>query len=354
MGLTPCRRSEMIRSPPRNGARKRRSEEEVIARPHPSTSRRAHARRSTEAPLHEKFAAKERAWARRPDIVRTHHRLIRGDARELPRLVGKVPVHLVLTSPPYWDLKRYFHDRNGAQLGHIPERRRFMAELERVWRSCLRLLTPGGRLCVVLGDVCRSRRAFGRHFVEPLHAHIQLQCQRIGFDPLAPIIWNKIANARTEVAGNGATFLGKPYEPNAIVKNDIEFVLMFRKPGEYRHPTQEQRDLSMISREDHQRWFQQVWTDLPGDSQRLHPAPFPVELARRLIGMFSFVGDIVLDPFCGVGTTTLAALQMSRSSIGVEIEPEYLKRARQRIGTPPETDASVEYVHARRPPRPIR
>ena len=98
-------------------------------------------------------------------------------------------------------------------------------------------------MCIVVGDVCRSRKAHGRHVVEPLHAHLQVQCEAIGFDPLHPIIWNKIANVKTEVAGNGSTFLGKPYEPNAIVKNDIEFILLFRKPGGYRHPTQEQRDL---------------------------------------------------------------------------------------------------------------
>jgi DNA modification methylase len=127
--------------------------------------------------------------------------------------------------------------------------------------------------------------------------------------------------------------LGKPYEPNAIVKNDIEFILLLRKPGGYRHPTQDQRDLSLIDRDKHRQWFQQIWTDVPGKIQRHHPAPFPVEIARRLIGMFSFVGDTVLDPFWGTGNTTLAAMELHRSSIGFEIEPEYLERARMRIGT---------------------
>jgi site-specific DNA-methyltransferase (adenine-specific) len=187
-------------------------------------------------------------------------------------------------------------------------------------------------LCVVVGDVCRSRRAFGRHIVEPLHAHLQIQCQKIGFDPLAPIIWNKIANVATEVAGNGSAFLGKPYEPGAIIKNDVEFILLFRKPGDYRHPTQEQRDLSLIAKEDHRKWFQQIWADVRGESQRQHPAPFPAEIARRLIGMFSFVGDTILDPFWGIGTTSFAAMQMHRSSIGVEIEPEFIEIAKKRIG----------------------
>lgn len=282
-----------------------------------------------------KFAAKERAWARSPEILNTRHRVFLGDARELASLIEGESVHLVVTSPPYWNLKRYAHDRCGAQLGHIDDRDEFLDQLDRVWRQCFDALVPGGRMCVVVGDVCRARRVFGRHVVDPLHAHLQLRCQNIGFDPLAPIIWYKIANLATEVQGNGGGFLGKPYEPNAIVKNDVEFILLFRKPGGYRHPTQEQRDLSMIDPESHRRWFQQIWTDVPGEVQRDHPAPFPTEVAQRLIGMFSFVGDTVLDPFVGTGNTTMAAIEMHRSSIGVEIEPTYVDLVRQRIGTPP-------------------
>lgn len=280
----------------------------------------------------EKFAARERAWAGATEI-RTTHDVFLGDAREMPGLRQGTPVHLVVTSPPYWDLKEYASDCDGAQLGHMRDRERFLHELGRVWRRCFELLEPGGRLCIVVGDVCRSRRAHGRHIVEPLHADIQIQCRDIGFDPLAPIVWSKIANMTTEVGGAGA-FLGKPFEPNAIIKNDIEWILLFRKPGEYRHPTQEQRDLSLIPRELHRRWFQQIWSDVPGEIQRGHPAPFPVEIPRRLIGMFSFVGDTVLDPFLGAGNTTLAAMQMHRSSIGFEIEPAYLALARKRLATP--------------------
>ncbi len=287
--------------------------------------------KSTEATITEKLAAKAAAWARQPEILNTSHVFFEGDSRVMAGLEADTKVHLIVTSPPYWDLKKYSDEGEGLQLGHVSDRQEFLSELGKVWKKCFDMLIPGGRLCVVVGDVCRSRKKYGRHLVDPLHAYIQVQCQEIGFDPLSPIIWNKIANVVTEVAGNGSVFLGKPYEPNGIIKNDIEYILLFRKPGGYRHPSQEQRDLSVIDREDHGRWFQQIWTDVPGEIQRGHPAPFPAEVARRLIGMFSFVGDTVLDPFAGTGNTTLAATQMYRNSISFELEPKYIKLAEKRL-----------------------
>jgi len=290
--------------------------------------------RSVEPTVAAKFAAKAKAWATHGSRIETHHRVFRGDAREMSQLGPDERVQLVVTSPPYWNLKKYEDDHAGAQLGHVDDRAEFLEGLRRVWQRCFNLLEPGGRLCVVVGDVCRSRREHKRHSVDPIHAYIQVECQAIGFDPLAPIIWQKISNLATEVAGNGAGFLGKPYEPNAIVKNDIEFILLFRKPGGYRHPTQRQRDLSTIDKTDHRRWFQQIWSDVPGEVQRHHPAPFPVEIARRLIGMFSFVGDTVLDPFWGTGNTTVAAIESHRSSVGFEIEPKYLRAVRSKFSEP--------------------
>jgi len=183
-----------------------------------------------------------------------------------------------------------------------------------------------------VGDVCLSRRKNnGRHTVVPLHASISERARRLGFDGLAPIIWHKIANAVFEAVGNGGGFLGKPYEPNAVIKNDIEYVLLLRKPGGYRSPSLDARLLSLISAENHRAWFQQVWTGLTGASTRNHPAPFPVELASRLVRMFSFVGDVVLDPFVGTGTTSLAAARHGRNSIGIEIDPAYVAQSEERL-----------------------
>jgi len=263
-------------------------------------------------------------------IPTTHHLFLR-DARSF-RGLKPGSVHLVLTSPPYWTLKEY-RDSDG-QLGHVSDYETFLTELDRVWTNCFDALVPGGRLICVVGDVCLSRRKNdGRHTVVPLHASIQEHCRRIGFDNLAPIIWHKIANAVYEVENGGACFLGKPYEPNAVIKNDIEFILMERKPGGYRKPSLAERILSVISTDDYQRWFQQIWTGLTGASTRDHPAPYPTELAERLVRMFSFVGDTVLDPFMGTGTSSVAAARCGRDSIGCEVDPHYFDMAERRIRT---------------------
>jgi site-specific DNA-methyltransferase (adenine-specific) len=163
----------------------------------------------------------------------------------------------------------------------------------------------------------------------PLHSDIAVECRKIGLDNLNPIIWHKIANATYEVE-NGTRFLGKPYEPNAIIKNDIEFILMQRKPGGYRRPTDFQRKMSRIPKAEYGAWFRQFW-NLSGASTKEHPAPFPLNLANRLVRMFSFYGDTVLDPFCGTGTTMVAAARAGRNSIGYEIDPVYAKMAKDRL-----------------------
>lgn len=259
--------------------------------------------------------------------IPTSHVLYRQDSRETS--LAPESLHLVVTSPPYWTLKEY--NKRDNQLGYIEDYERFLVQLDRVWERCFDALVLGGRLICVVGDVCLSRRKNkGIHTVVPLHASIQEHCRTIGFTNLAPIIWYKISNAKYEVE-NGSSFLGKPYEPNAIIKNDIEFILMERKPGGYRKPSVEERVLSVLSADNYGKWFQQIWSGLPGASTRQHPAPYPLELAERLIRMFSFVGDTVLDPFMGTGTTNVAAAKWGRNSIGVEVDPEYFEMANNRL-----------------------
>ena len=261
---------------------------------------------------------------------RTRHEMILGDARDL-RFIPDKSVHLVVTSPPYFNLKSYASDADGAQLGRIDDYEAFLDELDKVWCECERVLVPGGRVCCVIGDILIPRRADGRHRVLPLPSDIQVRSRKVGLDNLTPILWFKIGNRTNEAGGGSSGYYGKPYQPGAIIKNDHEHILMLRKPGGYRTTPMIQKALSILQRDEMDTWMRPVWSDIRGASlQQGHPAPFPAELAERLIRMFSFAGDVVLDPFGGSGSTTVAAIRAGRSSLSVEIEEEYLNAATRR------------------------
>ena len=261
---------------------------------------------------------------------RTRHQMIRGDARDL-RFVQDQSVHLIVTSPPYFNLKPYASAAAGAQLGRIEDYEAFLDELDKVWRECERVLLPGGRVCCVIGDIMIPRRADGRHRVLPLPADIQVRSRKVGLDNLTPILWFKIGNRTNEAGGGSSGYYGKPYQPGAIIKNDHEHILMLRKPGGYRTTTMIQKALSILQRDEMDAWMRPVWSDIRGASlQQGHPAPFPAELAERLVRMFSFAGDTVLDPFAGSGSTAVAAIRAGRNSISVDIEEEYLNAATRR------------------------
>ena len=259
--------------------------------------------------------------------LQTEHHVRQGDARDLSWIPNN-SVHLVATSPPYANLIEYPADP--AQLGNIASYDEFLNELDKVWSECLRVLVPGGRLACVVGDVCISRRQGGRHHVLPLSADIQVRARRVGFDVLTPIRWLKVSNIRLE-ASSSSRFLGKPNLPNGIVKNDLEHILFLRKPGGYRSPTAEQERLSHIPTEEYMKLFAPIWADVTGKQRKEHPAPYPVEIPRRLVRMFSFFGDVVLDPFAGTGSTALASLETGRHSISVELAPEYVTLIEQRL-----------------------
>ena len=236
--------------------------------------------------LEENRRARTRSWPAPFD--RTEHKLNLGDARDLEWIPDE-SVHLVVTSPPYWTLKDYEH--SPGQLGDVQDYEVFLSELDKVWTECKRVLVPGGRICCVVGDVCFSRKQSGRHYIMPLHADIQVHTRRVGLDCLTPILWYKIANGVSESEGNGGGYYGKPYQPGSVIKNDIEYVLFMGKGGGYRTVTHAQKVLSMLTKQEMQRWFRSIWDDIKGSSTRNgHPAPFPVELAERLIRMFSSRG----------------------------------------------------------------
>ena len=260
--------------------------------------------------------------------VPTRHRLLLGDARRAA--LPAESVHLVLTSPPYWTLKEY--RRAEGQLGWVADYDEFLDQLDRVWRMC------HGRWCPADGSSASSVTS-----VYPGAGTVAgipwFRCMRpsrsaaghSGSTILAPIIWHKIANAAHEVERGTGGFLGKPYEPNAVIKNDVEFILMQRKAGGYRRPSRAARTLSLLSEASFKTMFRQVWTDIAGASTRDHPAPYPVALADRLIRMFSFVGDTVLDPFTGTASTQVAAAACGRNTLGIEVDPVYYGKALARL-----------------------
>jgi site-specific DNA-methyltransferase (adenine-specific) len=257
--------------------------------------------------------------------------LLLGDARDLSAVEDN-SVHLIVTSPPYFDLKPYASDANGRQLGRLHDYDLFLGQLDKVWRECRRVLVPGGRICCIIGDVLIPRKIDGRHRVLPLPADIQARSRALELDNLTPILWFKIGNRTNEAGGGSSGYYGKPYQPGAIIKNDHEHILLLRKPGAYRNTPMLQKALSMLQRAEVDLWMRPVWTDIKGASLRNgHPAPFPVELAERIIRMFSFAGDIVLDPFAGSGSTGVAAIRAGRNSISIEVEAAYLRYARVRL-----------------------
>jgi DNA modification methylase len=248
---------------------------------------------------------------------RTRHQMILGDARDLS-FIADDSVHLVVTSPPYFNLKPYASEAGGRQLGRLNDYDAFLDELDRVWRECARVLVPGGRICCVIGVVLIPRRADGRHRVLPLPSDIQVRSRQNGLDNLTPILWFKIGNRTNEAGGGSSGYYGKPYQPGGIIKNDHEHIVMLRKPGGYRTTPMIQKALSMLQRDEMDAWMRPVWSDVRGASLRDgHPAPFPIEIAERLIRMFSFAGDTILDPFSGSGSTAVAAIRTGRHSISV-------------------------------------
>ena len=243
-------------------------------------------------------------------------------------------IHLVITSPPYWQIKDY-----GApgQIGHGQTLHAYLRDLARVWSECFRVNGPGARLCVNIGDQFARASVYGRYRVIPLHAEIICQCAACGYDYLGSIVWRKKTTMNTT---GGAVVMGSyPYPPNGIVEIDFEYILLFKKPGKSRKIPAALKRQAAMTRDEWKSWFSGHW-DIGGARKKGHEAPFPEEIPGRLIRMFSFPGDTVLDPFLGTGTTAKAAVELGRNAIGYEILPSFVNMAEQRLrqaGTPVET-----------------
>ncbi len=255
----------------------------------------------------------------------TNHKIIIGDSREMKEVADK-SVHLVITSPPYWQLKDY-----GAkeQIGFNDSYEDYINNLNLVWNECFRVLHEGCRLCINIGDQFARSVYYGRYKIIPIRTEIIKFCESIGFDYMGAIIWQKPTTMNTT---GGATVMGSfPYPRSGIIKIDYEFILIFKKPGNPPKVSKELKEKSKLSKEEWNEYFSGHW-NFNGEKQTKHLAMFPEELPKRLIKMFSFVGDTILDPFLGSGTTTLAAKNLSRNSIGYEINPQFLSFIKEKIG----------------------
>lgn len=247
------------------------------------------------------------------------------DSRNMAE-VEDASVHLVVTSPPYWHLKDY---GTGAQIGYGQSLHEYLYDLSRVWRECYRVLKAGRRLCINIGDQFARSVVYGRYKVIPLHAEIIAQCEIIGFDYMGAIIWQKKTTMNTT---GGAVVMGSfPYPPNGIVELDYEFVLLFKKPGKSQPVPAQVKHASQLSRDEWKTYFAGHWS-FAGTRQVEHEAMFPEELPRRLIRMFTFAGESVLDPFAGSGTTLKVALEMNRNAIGYEIQRAFEPVIRRKLG----------------------
>jgi DNA modification methylase len=254
----------------------------------------------------------------------SEHKIIIGDSRKMDA-VDNESVHLVVTSPPYWQLKDYGPKQ---QIGYNDSYQDYINNLNLVWNECYRVLHKGCRLCINIGDQFARSVYYGRYKIIPIRTEIIKFCETIGFDYMGAIIWQKVTTCNTT---GGATVMGSfPYPRNGIVKLDYEFILIFKKLGKPPRVSNQAKEKSRLSKDEWNQYFYGHW-NFSGEKQSQHLAPFPEELPRRLIKMFSFVGDTVLDPFLGSGTTSLAALNLSRNSVGYEINREYRYVIKQRL-----------------------
>ncbi len=273
-------------------------------------------------------------------MQKTYHKIINGDSRNMAELKDE-SIHLVVTSPPYWQLKDYGTEN---QIGFHDDYETYINHLNLTWKECYRVLHKGCRLCINIGDQFARSVYYGRYKIIPIHTEIIKFCEILGFDFMGAIIWQKTTTMNTT---GGASIMGSfPHPRNGIVKLDFEYILLFKKQGIAPKPTPEQKEISVMSKEDWNLYFNGHW-NFSGAKQDAHLAMFPEELPKRLIKMFSFAGENVLDPFLGSGTTALVARKLGRNSCGYEINPEFIPIIKQRIGSNQDNifdDVRIDFV----------
>ena len=252
-------------------------------------------------------------------------KIVIGNSMDMSEIESE-SIGLIITSPPYWHIKDYEID---GQIGYGQTLHEYLKDLYRVWEECFRVLESGRRLCINIGDQFARSVIYGRYKIIPLHAEVISQCEKIGFDYMGSIIWQKKTTMNTT---GGAVIMGSyPYPPNGMIEIDYEFILIFKKPGKNKKVSKIVKEYSKLSKEEWKEYFSGHWK-FGGEKQVNHEAMFPEELPKRLIKMYSFVGETVLDPFLGSGTTVKAALKLHRNAIGYEINENFLEIIKEKVG----------------------
>jgi len=252
-------------------------------------------------------------------------KIVIGDSRKMTEIKNN-SIDLVITSPPYWYIKDYGVP---GQIGYGQSLHEYLKDLYRVWKECYRVLKPGRRLCINIGDQFARSIIYGRYKVIPLHAEFIAQCEDIGFDYIGSIIWQKKTTMNTT---GGANVMGSyPYPPNGMIEIDYEFILIFKKPGKSEKVSKNIKEKSKLTKEEWKEYFYGHWY-FGGAKQIEHEAMFPEELPKRLIKMYTFIGDTVLDPFLGSGTTVKETLNLQKNAIGYEINEKFLEIIKEKLG----------------------
>ncbi|MEM2087536.1 MAG: DNA methyltransferase [Thermoproteota archaeon] len=266
-------------------------------------------------------------------------RVIIGDSRKM--MEPDESVDLIVTSPPYWYIKDYGVK---GQIGYGQSLHDYLKSLYLVWKECFRVLKPGARLCINIGDQFLRSIIYGVYKIVPLHSEFVIQCEKLGFDYMGSIIWQKRTTMNTT---GGANVMGSyPFPPNGLIEIDYEFILILKKPGKKLAFSEEVKEKSKLTKEEWKEYFSGHWA-FHGERQVGHEAMFPEELPKRLIKMFTFINDTVLDPFLGSGTTIKAALNLNRNSVGYEINEKFLPIIKKKMATTQNQmsfDAKIEII----------
>ena len=249
-----------------------------------------------------------------------YYKMYVGDCRKILKTFPDEKFQLMVTSPPYWGVRDYKHPK---QIGFGQSLDEYLKELKKVWKEVVRLLLPDGKVAVNIGNIYYS----------------ELDEKRKTTANLALLIWNQFNSFKElrfmgtiywqkKTSRNGTVLFGSyPYPSNFMVSNAVEIIYIFRKKGK-RKISKRIKELSKITKEEFREYRNAIWSiHGHGNSGNNHPATFPPELPKRLIKMYSFAGDEILDPFCGIGTSNIEALKLNRSSVGIDTNPLYIKEA---------------------------